>query len=86
MKVYITMISEVINEGDYYEERESVWLDTVWTNLKTAKDRLKQMADEQITQGGYESIESISDTSIKVYDSKYCYTKYYIEERELEDN
>ena len=47
MKVYVTM-SEYV-EG-FIEGRDLTYLDTVWTNINTARDRIKQMAEEETSR------------------------------------
>ena len=90
MKVYVTM-SEYVE--DFVEGRNLTYLDTVWTNINTARDRIKQMAEEEairyVNEDGtieYDGIESKNPNEIIVYDTKDVYTKYYIVERELEDH
>ena len=90
MKVYVTM-SEYVE--DFIEGRTLTYLDTVWTNLNTARDRIKQMAEEEasryVNEDGaivYEGMESKNLNEIIVFDTKDIYTRYYVEERELEDH
>ena len=83
MKVYVTIIKY---DEDFYEGSHHTTLDNIYADLEKARDRIKELADEDISRFCEDedySVKSPDANTIIVYEMDDIYSTYCIKEKEL---